>query len=75
MIVTVSWNASQSTFLKFGKGGSATALVARLSSMIIGRWSVLIPLWSVTVSQVISKFSECSERKTWSSRLHRLVTL
>src|SRR5712671_453365 len=54
----VSLNSSQSTSQKFWSIISSAWAAPRLSSVIIGRWSVLIPLRSGCMSQVISKSEE-----------------
>src|SRR5712671_6732616 len=53
-----SLNSSQSTSWKFWSVTSFAWAAPRLSSVVIGRWSVLIPLRSGCVSQAISRSEE-----------------
>ena len=69
------WNLSQSMSQKLLISSTSMMSAARSSFVRIGRWSVLIPLWSVSVSQDIIKFSEWLDMKTWSNLLHSFVTL
>src|SRR6266581_1928378 len=68
-------NSSQSTSRKLGISSASTMSGQRFMTVRIGRWSVLMPYWSSCVSHVIILFSEWSDKNTWSSLLHFLVTL
>src|SRR6266704_1326015 len=68
-------NSSQSTSRKLGISSASTMSGQRFMTVRIGRWSVLMPHWSGCVSHVMILFSEWSDRNTWSSLLHFLVTL